>query len=166
MSIYKNKQGRWLTKALFYELTPAEKPHAVFTMKEEDHVVKGKTFVSLRARYLTYTDPTEYEFAQKELGGWSHWQEMLSCTEIADEVEQWRAQHTALLKSQACQSIWVSAMEGGSFQACKWLVDEGWKDKPSAGRPKKADITKAAKQAASTSSAVARGLELINGKKA
>lgn len=154
--MFKNSSGRWLTKALFFEHTlPETREHAVFTLKDENHIVDGVEYVSLKQAFLSCNDPTEYEFATKFLGGWSHWKEMCSTQIIAPHIEQWREERDVRLKSIGQRKlIEMASAEDASFQAAKWLADKGWEEKATKGRPTKSDIKRAASEHASRSSHV------------
>lgn len=153
---FKNGSGKWLTNALFFELTtPDTRDKALFTLKDENHTVDGVEYLSLKQAFVTCNDPTEYEFANRFLGGWSHWIELQESSQLKDEVEKWRAERDIRYKSIGQKKMFEMAnSEDPSFQAVKWLSDGGWKDKEAKGRPKKADVQKAAKEQAGKLTAV------------
>lgn len=148
--IFKNSQGRWLTNALFFELTLANnREHVLYTLKDSDHVVGKKIYKSLKNAFLSCEDPTEYDFANQYLGGWSHWKELQDVKGIAPLVEEWREEKSVMLKSIGQKRMIAMAKQAdASFQAAKWLADEGWKEKQTKGRPSKAQVNQAAKEAA------------------
>lgn len=160
MNTFKNKSNRWLTNALFYELTlPETRKHAMFTLKEDDHAVGRVTYPSLKRLYLNMGDPTEYKFATRVLGGWSHWKELQECVNIKDHIEEWREELDAKLRSEGViKAIELATKEDASFQATKYLTELGWKDKGGKGRPSKAQVKKATDELAQRRDRVAGDL--------
>lgn len=144
--MFKNDSGKWLTKALFYELTlPATREHAQFTLKEEDHEVDGKVYVSLKRLYMSCDDPTEWDFAMAHIGGWQHWKALQESVDLAPHIQSWREEKEVYYRSKGVKSLLASAEEG-NFQASKWLADKGWDDAKKRGRPSKAEIKKETEQ--------------------
>jgi len=161
-AVFKNTQGRWLTKALFFELSIGPRPYAVFTLKEEDHEVDGVTYWSLRKKFVDCEDPTEYEFANKWLGGWQHWLELQKCEEIAEHIDSWREERDVKMRSKGVRKlVELASAEEASFQAAKWLADKGWEEKQKKGRPSKQDIAKETKKQVSSNNRVNADLERI-----
>lgn len=157
---FKNAGGKWITKSLFYELTLAEKPYAVYSLKEQDHTDKdGKVFLSLKRLFLESDDPTEYAFSQEHLGGWSHWQEMQTIAVIAPHIEKWRSERDVRLRSLGVRKM-IESAEAGNYQAAKFLTDKGW-DVQTKGRPTKEQIRKEAREAAHVKSVVSNDMERI-----
>lgn len=144
---FKNDNGMYLTKSLFYELTlPATRQHAVFTLKEEDHEADGVTYVSLKRLYMETDDPTEYLFATTHLGSWSHWKAMCETSALVEHIEAWRQEKEVYYRSIGVRSLMESATEG-NYQASKYLADKGWDiDTKKRGRPSKAEIKKETEQ--------------------
>lgn len=163
--MFKNESGKYLSKALFFELTlPATRQHAVFTLKEDDHTVDGVTYKSLKKLFLSYDDPTEYKFASECLGGWQHWKELQSVKEIAAHIESWREERDIRLQSMGVtRLITMAADSESSFQAAKWLADKGWKPPEPKGRPSKAAIQKETERQAKLMNKVEADLALIGG---
>ena len=136
--MFKDKKNQWLTRGLFYELSDySVDKFAIFTDGDEDVTKKGVKLISLKNRYLAVADPTEYEFAIQELGGWSHWKAMLDSPPILKEVESWREELEIKIRSEAISQMSIHAKEG-SYQASKYLADKGW-DLRKAGAPSKAE---------------------------
>ena len=142
MSKFRDIKGSFLTQGLFLELEYNES-HAVYTLKEEDWEYKGKTYPSIRRLYLECEDITEYEFANKYFGGWSHWKRLQGNKRILREIDEWREELEVKIRAQAIRSIvdQTASESQGSFQAAKWLADKGW-DKARVGRPSKSDKEK------------------------
>ena len=159
--MFKNESGRYLSKALFYELTiPESRQYAIFTLKEEDHEVDGVVYKSLKRLFLSYDDPTEYEFAKNELGGWKHWQELCSQRDLAEHIEEWRDERDIMLRSRGIRDL---MSQEGSFQAAKYLADKGWEERK-AGRPTKAAVERETKQQAALKVAVMDDYERLRKK--
>lgn len=164
LGVWKNDSNKWLTKALFYETTlPATRDNAVFTLKNEDIEVDGVEYWSLRKRFVECDDPTEYEFANKWLGGWAHWKELCKCEALKDDIADWREERDVRLRSMGVKKlVSLASGEDSSFQAAKWLADRGWQDTPSKrGRPTNADVKKAAREKAEVSKRVSDDMKRL-----
>jgi hypothetical protein len=143
------EHGAYLTKTLFQEMyTPSER-EPVYTLKDHD-----TKYPSLRRLYLETSDPTEYQFALKHLGGWDHWQLLVNAEWFQPYLTKWRTELEIKLQSEAIQRIKDEAEADGrnGFAANKFLVQQGWvsrKVEPSRrGRPSKDEIRKIAVQEA------------------
>lgn len=145
--MFKSPNGKWLTKALFFETSLAgeTRHYALYTLKDEDHIVDGKTYRSLRKLFLECEDPTEYEFATTYLGGWKHWVTMQGVKDLKRYIEDWREEYNVKLRSIGVQKIIEIAKNEGGYQAAKWLADKQWIDNPR-GRPSKQEIAKNVKE--------------------
>lgn len=163
MEMFKNSRGKWLTKALFFELTvPATRGNACFSLKEEDHCEGGKVYKSLKKLYMSHPDPTEYDFATQVLGGWEHWQDMQYQPDIMPYVEKWREERDVMLQSRGItKMIEINTSADNNYQAAKWLAEKGWQEVGKRGRPSKEEVKKAAREAASVRDTVFNDLERI-----
>lgn len=132
----------FLTKALFFEMTGADKSTVIYTLKDEEH----EGFPSLREAYLSCEDPTEYIFANDYLGGWSHWEKLLKCTWFKPYIKRWRHELELKIKSDALRRIKAESKTDSknAFTANRFLLEKGWTEKNTKGRPSKDDIKKAA----------------------
>lgn len=138
----KTANGITRTKSLFYELSYNDPEYAIFTTKEQDHILPdGRKMVSLQQLYVAMVpnDPTEYEFAQTVFGSWEVWDKIRRAPQIAVYVKRWRNEVEIKVKSQAIQAIAEEMKTGGrsSFSAAKLLLDKGWLDKDNASQAKK-----------------------------
>lgn len=133
--------GRPITQSLFLEMGYTE--HSVYTLKDEDHEHNGKLYPSLKKLYLELEDATEYEFANKYLLGWKHWQRIVENKSLAPHVMEWREELELKLRARAVKQM-MELAHTGSYQASKWLADRGW-DTRAAGRPTKAEKEKNAR---------------------
>ncbi len=132
-SILLDTSGRPLTQSLFLEI--GYNDCAVYTLKDNDHIYKGKKFPSIKRKYLELEDTTEYEFANMYFLGWQHWMRICENKTLAKYILNWREELELKLRARAVKQMVVLA-EGGSFQASKWLADKGY-DKRDPGRPSK-----------------------------
>lgn len=128
--------GRPITQSMFLEIGYSEA--AIYTFKDQDHTYEGKVYPSLKRLYLLEEDPTEYEFSNKYLLGWRHWNRLCENKLIRKEIDEWRIELEMKLRSRAVKEMIKSAEKGG-VQASKWLADRGWEQR-GAGRPSKVDI--------------------------
>lgn len=122
--------------SLFLEVNYS--PSAIFTLKEDDYEYDGKVLISLKKRYLEMADPTEYDFANKWLLGWKHWNKVCKNPVLIKHIEEWREELEIKIRSDAVKHMLVAA-KSGNYQAAKWFADKGWTGRP-AGRPSKAEV--------------------------
>jgi hypothetical protein len=123
------------TQALFYELQ-WDLSKALFTMSDDDKVIDGVHLYSLKRLYMEMEDLGEHTFASTYLMGWKHWKQMQGNKRIMEEIEEWRDELEAKMRSRGIETmVGVAAGKGPSAStAAKWLVDGGWKPKK-VGRP-------------------------------
>jgi hypothetical protein len=136
MNKFKDTSNRWLTSGLFYGLRDYDLKFAQFCLDEEDRVVDGKELKSIKKLYLSCSDPTEYEFATKYLGGWSHWKALQDVNLLAPYIAAWRDELEIKLRADAIKQIAGLARTEKGYQAAKFIADCGWKIRP-AGAPSK-----------------------------
>jgi hypothetical protein len=126
--------GRYLTKALFWELTDkdmAEKYPPLCTMKEAHDL------------YMAIGDLTEYKFAEALLYRddtifWDHWQRLLNTPLFMEYLTKWREELETRIRSTAIETMKGLALDNAA--AAKWLAEQSWKSKRKAGRPSKQEI--------------------------
>jgi len=159
-SKFKDEKGRYIVQGLFLE-DRYNIDLAVYTLAGEDKVHKGKTFPSLKKLYLEEGDPTEYSFAEKYLYDWPHWQRLCKNAIVGRHIEQWRDELALSLRSEGIATLLDLAVNEGSYQAAKWLADEGW-TKNKRGRPSKDQISKEAKRMAQIQSEYAEDFKLLS----
>lgn len=143
MSNFKNTNGVWLTRELFYE-TAQNKDNVIYTLKQEDHM----GFPSLYRLYMEADDVTEYSFALRHLGGWSHWKLLADSTFFKTYIDDWREELEVRARARALAKI-INTAAGSSkdaFMAQKFVANKEWdKAKPATkGRPSNAAIKTAA----------------------
>ncbi len=129
----KDPQGRYLTQGLFLEMQYDDLRYTMYTLKDEDLDHKGTIYPSLRRLYLEMEDPTEYNFANKYLWGWEHWQKICSNSLLYDHIVKWQEELEVRLRAKAIKSM--LKMADGNFNAAKWAADGHWNVKR--GRPSK-----------------------------
>ena len=148
--MYKNSNGVYYTKAIFYEKS-ADKTKVIYTLKDKDH----KGYPSLYKSYMEMEDVTEFEFANKYLANYEHWELLCSITWFAPLVARWRNELELKLKARALSRIIAESRSSSrdAYMASKYILEKGWdknnNTKNNVGRPSKADITKQAKIIAS-----------------
>jgi hypothetical protein len=134
--VTKNKTGTVRTKSLFLELSYLDPSSAVFTLKDEDHVYKGRSFTSLSKMFtaMVPSDPTEYDFAETLFGSWAVWETVRKSPLIHPHYVRWKREAEVKVKSEAIRSIVDEMKTGGksSFSAAKLLLDRGWIEKSTA----------------------------------
>jgi len=128
--------GRPYTQSLFLEIGYTE--NSIYTLKDIDHLYRGKIYPSLKRMYLEAEDPTEYDFATKHLLGWSHWQRLCENKTVRKHIDEWREELELKLRSRAVQQMIKNAAMG-KVQAQQWVANKGWSGRI-AGRPSKAEI--------------------------
>lgn len=147
---FKNDQGVYLTKGLFFEMTGQERPDAVYTLKEEDHEANGLQYLSLHKAYLEISDPTEFLVATTLFYGVDHWEALCRCEWFKPSLERMRRALELKLKSDALRTLILDATSktSSSTASAKFVLEKGYNlvapDKRRAGRPSKAEIAEAA----------------------
>ena len=154
--MFKNSQGLWLTRALFVDiathgreeqLRSVEPEFAKFTLSTTDVSKFGKTYPSLHRLYVEMEDTTEYLFATKYLGGWTHWKALTECTFFENHLSAMREELSIKLKAKALQALQEVAGNPDDrryVEANKFLLKEAL-DLPS--RPVGRPVTKGKKDA-------------------
>ena len=132
-SKFKDKMGRYLTQSLFLEYQ-YDHEVAIYTLKDNDYEFEGKMFPSLRKLYLEMMDPTEYEFANKYLWGWEHWQRIVENKQMFAHIQRWQEELEVKIRAQAVKRM---LNLDGNFNAVKWAADGHWNVRR--GRPTKAE---------------------------
>lgn len=136
-SKFKDAGGRYLTQSLFIE--NGDLRYAMYTLADTDKEVDGVVYPSLRSLYLSELDPTEYEFANKWLWGWDHWQKLSNNALLKEEIDKWREELEIKLRAVAIRSILTNGL-GDKVGAAQWIADGKWKQLR--GRPSKAELAR------------------------
>lgn len=132
---FKDSMGRYLTQSLFIEQA-YDVNTAIYTLKNDDFVYKGKSFPSLKKLYLEMEDPIEYEFANKYLAGWDQWERICENKLYTGLINRWRKELELKLRSIGFKEMANKAST--SPMAARWLSDKGW-DEGKSKRPTKAE---------------------------
>lgn len=141
-SKFTNSMGLFLTKALFYETTLADKSTVVYTLKDQDHL----GYPSLYRIYMDMGDLTEYDFASTHLGSWSHWETLTATSWFKPYITRWRKElelRTRAVALRGIQEIGASTESKDHYKALQFLVNAGWKppaEKRRAGAPSKEEV--------------------------
>jgi hypothetical protein len=126
----KDSFGKYRTNSLFLEPLYDDSHGApIFTLKEYDHVHKGRKLISLQQVYLKIADPTEYKFAMEVFGSWDHWARIAKNATISPYIEKWREELELKLRSIGVRNIIeVAAIsDTKNLPAMKFLAECGWK---------------------------------------
>lgn len=157
---FKNINGVWLTKELFWE-TATNKDNVIYTLKDQEH----NGYPSLYEKYMACNDPTEYSFAVQHLGGWAHFKALEGSTWFSTYLDRWREELHLRAKSLALSKVMETAGNGSkdSFAAQKYLIEKGYdKAAPNTkGRPTKQQIINEAKNIAQDKQRVDDDLERL-----
>lgn len=135
---FKDEKGRYIVQGLFLE-DKYNTDLAVYTYDGEDKTYKGVVYPSLKRLYLEEGDPQEYLFASKYCFDWPHWQRLCKNAIVGRHIEQWREELSLSLRSEGIATLIDLAVNDKSYQAAKWLADEGWV-KNKRGRPSKEEV--------------------------
>src|SRR5690554_1234851 len=128
--------GNFRTLSLFFE-TNITDYEPLYTLKDDNHEVNGKVYPSLKRVYLSFDDPTEWEFVEAVFGNWRHWEKILGNKKLREYIDQWRYELEIKLRSQAIREMVKQSSKKDS--AAKWLAEGQWKGK-ARGRPTKAEV--------------------------
>jgi hypothetical protein len=126
----KDSFGKYRTNSLFLEPLYDDSHGApIFTLKEYDHVHKGRKLISLQQVYLKIADPTEYKFAMEVFGSWDHWARIAKNATISPYIEKWREELELKLRSLSVLNIIevASAPDTKNLPAMKFVAEGGWK---------------------------------------
>ena len=160
---YRDKQNRYRTQSLFKEFYlgstgTGERYPPVFTLKEFD----DGDLPSMRQLFLSYNDPTGYQFSIDVLGSHDHWQKLCSLKWFSENyLQAWQTELEVKLMSEGLMKIKAVAAgdSAQAFNASKFLADKGWL--PKKGRPTKEQVKRAAHQQAEVKDRVSSDLERL-----
>jgi len=138
MKPLKDSMGRYRLTSLFWETRTSKDLEPLWTTKDEDYKVGGKTYPSLKAIYLSYhhVPKAEYEFAIHNFGSWAHWDALTRSGCMSAIIEQWREELSVRIKCNAIKHIFTASNESSptGVNAARYLAEEGYLPKK-AGRP-------------------------------
>lgn len=148
---FRNSMNTRLTKGLFYELSE-DHTQDVYTLKDQDHLVGEKLYPSLYRLYMEAEDLLEYNFANTHLDGWEHWTMITGATWFKPYLDRWRKELELKVRSDALQRLREDALSNSKSAQLsnRFLLERGWDLEvgKGRGRPSKAEIKQAAKEAA------------------
>jgi hypothetical protein len=168
-SPFKNKNGGYYTRQLFYEENTQ--------FKIENRVIKPmftlhkdrEGLINVGRVYVEECDPTGYKVAQRILDGdFTLWTVLMSCRWFVSAKEVWDRELDAQLVSEGLAEIRELAKNGMPAQklaASKYLANKEYRKDHTAnkGRPKREDIDRAAKDLAIREEDIAADLRRIQG---
>lgn len=155
----KDSKGRYLVQGLFLE-DRYDADMSVFTFDGEDKLYKGKTYISLRKRFIEMGDPTEYAFAKEWLSDYNQWKRLCANKVVGRHIEEWRDELRLSLMSDGVLSLIDLAVDGKHYQAAKWLADAGF-DTKQRGRPSKDELEGEIKRRVDEREEWAEGAQLL-----
>lgn len=137
---YKTDNNIWYTRQLFWEqqqLLPRESRiiEPIFSLSSDK-----PGLINARATFVALDDPTGYEWAEKYLGSWAHWEKLIECPWFAPHLEDWKREIDVKGVNKAVQRIKEIAV-GESSQALpanRYIAEKGWEK--ARGRPSKSEI--------------------------
>lgn len=158
--ILKDHVGAFRTVSLFvgYNTSNLE---PILTLAEEDQVVDGVVYPSLQKIYLSYNDPTEYQFAIDVFGSWRAWKRISGSAKIAEHVNRWREEAEIRMRSEAIRALHEVATNEGprGVGAAKYVAERGWEKR--AGRPSNEEVERQKRIHAGISKALDEDAERI-----
>jgi len=142
---FKDVIGRYITAGLFIETTN-DITMAHYTLEDEDRIVEGVLFKSLKADFIGFMDPNGFYFAKKFFANYKHYKQLLNNKIVCKRIEEWIEEIELQMQADALSAMITHSQGTTGATAAKWLATMGWKTK--AGRPSKAQIKAATKKAA------------------
>jgi len=124
--------NRYFTIGLFKETAIHDKQYVLFTLEEA------------KSLYMACRDITGYQFAIQHLGGWQHFKALYKSPALSPILDEWEEELEVALRSEALKKIETLSTGDKGYQAAKFLVDKGWKEKTK-GRTTKEAIQKEAR---------------------
>ena len=144
-SKFKDRLGRFITQSLFIEFG-YDTEKALYTLRDEDVIHKGKTYPSLKNAFIGFLDPRGFYFAKEYFYNYEHYKRLMKNSQIQIVFSQWIEELELMLQADGLtQLITHSRGEKGQASA-KWLAQCGWRGKSGAGRPTKKQIENALKR--------------------
>lgn len=154
--LYLDGSNRFLTEALFLEAIRIKKlehrkVHPIFSLSTRK-VYEG--LVPFYQSFVEIGDPTGYKWAEKYLGSWEHYVQLLKCSWFKEVLDKALDKLEAQNLSQAIDEIKDIAANPGPqrLAATRYLAEKGWKKGSGKttvgrGRPTKQDIDNNLKEA-------------------
>ncbi len=135
--MFKSSNGKVRTNSLFIELNKTT-TRAIFSISDDDVTKDKEHYPSLRKIYLSFDDPTEYEFAIETFGSWKQWEAILGNAQLLSYIQDWRDEAEVRYRSMVLKALVKTAINDGAkgTTAAKYIAEKGW-IKRKAGAPTK-----------------------------
>lgn len=129
--------NKFLTEGLFLEHC-TNHDAVLYTTSTSDKRYKGKFVPSLHKLYVELEDVSEWNFANLYFGNYEHWLLVKSKPFFQEYYAAMVEELNAKLRGKAIKQMLDQVSEGEASQATlKYLADNDYIPKASAGRPKK-----------------------------
>ena len=131
-NVFKDKLGRWRTQSLFREWCYGRELtlEPLYTMKDDDITIDYKgsplPLPSFKRLYLELEDLTEWEVATQLLGGWPHFQNLLTTKWFKEFITPIREELEIKMRSKALLSLY-SAASKNNVSAAKYIAEGRYK---------------------------------------
>ena len=118
-------QGMYRTSALILETQEDQqkKIDAIYTLRDDNYVWKGKTFFSLRKLFLALDDLTGTKLANECFASYAQLESICQNTKVSGKWNEWHKELEAMQLARALETIIVQSEEG-DVQSSKFLVKE------------------------------------------
>lgn len=148
-SILRDDRGVMRSTSLFFESKRELDPHLIpiFTLKAQDHLVRGVLYISLQKLYFSYDHIPgfEYQFAKDVFGSWDIWAK-LTRSSLRHEFQSWRDELDIKIKANAIKQMMQASRtdDAKGVAAAKYLADKGYIEGTTRkrGRPSNDDIAR------------------------
>ena len=134
---FRSRSNSSITVALFKEISNHQADYAIYTLDDRDFSSEGRTYYSIKKKFLEEGDITGYALAEKWLDGWSHFQKLLKTPRFRRHFEAWCEELEVKLRSEGLKQV-IKLAGSGSYNASKLLLDKGWAQKR--GRPSNEEV--------------------------
>lgn len=138
----KEEGGHTFTQRLILEFGYFDE--AIYTIKDEDFIYKGKLYPSLKGLYMTMGDYVEYDFANTHFLNYGLWNRLCKNNLFKAHIKSWREELELKMRSEALRSIIDISRTPKGFAAAKFLMDRGFAPNKR-GRPSKEDVERETK---------------------
>lgn len=139
---------------------------AIYTLKERDKEFQGKIYPSLYRLYVEMADVTEYNFANKYLESYQHWDALCQEEFFKPYIARWRKELELKVKSTALLEIIAQSVSDDPrkrLEAAKYLYEKVYAgSEKGAGRPSKRDIKAQAEKVAKEQKIITEHWERLN----
>lgn len=131
MRLFSSRSHRFMGGPLLYEANIQRQDipvaDALFTMRTQDmiHEKSGTYLFSLHKIYMSCSDPTEYQVAQKLFNSYKLWQAFVASVIVEPHIDELREELDLKLKSEAMAALRETMLTEGSkgTTAAKYLAE-------------------------------------------